>query len=64
MAIGDNYNDLEMLEYAGVPVIMGNASPDLKQAGWRVTGSNAESGVAQAVEELLGAGFQELIRGQ
>lgn len=64
MAIGDNYNDLEMLEYAGVPIVMGNASPDLKQAGWRVTGSNAESGVAQAVEELLGAGFQELIRGQ
>jgi hypothetical protein len=57
MAIGDNYNDLEMLEFAGLPVIMGNASYDLKQSGWKVTGSNAESGVAQAVEEVLGLAF-------
>ena len=57
MAIGDNYNDLEMLEFAGLPVIMGNASYDLKQNGWKLTGSNAESGVAQAVEEILGLAF-------
>ncbi|HKW76770.1 MAG TPA: Cof-type HAD-IIB family hydrolase [Terriglobales bacterium] len=64
MAIGDNYNDREMLEYAGVPVIMGNAPLELRQSSWRVTASNAESGVAVALEELLGAGFPELIRGQ
>jgi len=64
VAIGDNYNDLEMLEFAGLPVVMGNASEDLKQNGWRVTASNSESGVALALEEILGAGFQELIRGQ
>jgi HAD superfamily hydrolase (TIGR01484 family) len=64
MAIGDNYNDLEMLEFAGLPVIMGNASEELKQSGWKLTGSNAESGVAQALEELFGAGFQEQIQGQ
>lgn len=64
MAIGDNYNDLEMLQFAGFPVIMGNASEQLKQNGWRVTGSNAESGVAQALEEVFGAGFHEQIRGQ
>jgi HAD superfamily hydrolase (TIGR01484 family) len=29
MAIGDNFNDLEMLEYAGTAVVMGNASPEL-----------------------------------
>jgi Cof subfamily protein (haloacid dehalogenase superfamily) len=58
MAIGDNYNDLEMLEFAGLPVIMGNASQELKQSGWRVTASNAESGVAAALEEVLQAGFQ------
>ena len=29
MVIGDNFNDLEMLEYAGTPVVMGNASPEL-----------------------------------
>lgn len=62
MAIGDNYNDLEMLEFAGLPVIMGNASEDLKQNSWRVTASNAESGVAQALEQLLGTGFQDPIR--
>ena len=54
MAIGDNYNDVEMLEFAGRPVLMGNAAPELKQNGWAVTLSNAESGVAVAVEEVLG----------
>ena len=53
MAIGDNYNDVEMLEFAGVPVIMGNARQDLKQNGWRVTLSNEHSGVAAAVQEVL-----------
>jgi Cof subfamily protein (haloacid dehalogenase superfamily) len=57
MAIGDNHNDLEMLEFAGVAVVMGNASHELKQNGWTVTGSNEESGVAQAVEEILGLAF-------
>ncbi len=54
MAIGDNYNDVEMLQFAGTPVIMGNASPDLKQNGWIETSSNADSGVAAAVEKVLG----------
>ncbi len=53
MAIGDNYNDIEMLEFAGVPVIMGNACEELKQNRWAVTLSNNESGVAAAVEQLL-----------
>jgi Cof subfamily protein (haloacid dehalogenase superfamily) len=44
MAIGDNFNDLEMLEFAGVAVVMGNASHELKQSGWKVTASNAENG--------------------
>lgn len=57
MAIGDNHNDLEMLEFAGVAVVMENASNELKQNGWMVTGSNAESGVAQAVEQILGLAF-------
>ena len=61
MAIGDNYNDLEMLEFAGLPVVMGNAVEDLKRDGFRVTRSNEESGVALAIEELLGTGFQHPI---
>jgi Cof subfamily protein (haloacid dehalogenase superfamily) len=53
MAIGDNYNDVEMLEFAGYPVIMANASEDLKQRGWQVTLGNEDCGVAAAVEEVL-----------
>jgi Cof subfamily protein (haloacid dehalogenase superfamily) len=57
MAIGDNFNDLEMLEFAGVAVVMGNASHELKQSGWLVTLSNAESGVAKAIKQVLGLTF-------
>jgi len=54
MAIGDNYNDIEMLEFAGFPVIMGNACTELKQAGWTVTLPNDQSGVAAAVGQVIG----------
>jgi len=53
MAIGDNYNDIEMLTFAGHPVIMGNASDDLKRDGWTITLRNDESGVAAAIEQVL-----------
>ena len=53
VAIGDNYNDIEMLQLAGYPFIMANASADLKQNGWPVTLSNDESGVAAAIEQVL-----------
>jgi len=49
MAIGDNWNDREMLEYAGVPVVMGNGVPELKTLGWKVTLSNDDCGVADAI---------------
>jgi hydroxymethylpyrimidine pyrophosphatase-like HAD family hydrolase len=55
MAIGDNYNDVEMLAFAGHPFIMGNACAELKANGWRVTRSNDECGVAAAIEQVLGA---------
>lgn len=64
MAIGDNYNDLEMLEFAGLPVIMGNAVEELKRSHFHVTGSNAENGVALAIEKLLGTSFQHPIQGE
>jgi Cof subfamily protein (haloacid dehalogenase superfamily) len=54
MAIGDNYNDIEMLAFAGLPFIMGNASEELRGRGWPVTLSNAENGVAAAIEQALG----------
>ena len=53
MAVGDNLNDLQMLEFAGQPVLMGNAVPELKARGWSVTASNDDAGVARAIEERL-----------
>jgi hydroxymethylpyrimidine pyrophosphatase-like HAD family hydrolase len=55
MAIGDNYNDIEMLAFAGAPFIMGNASEELRRNGWEVTLPNDQNGVAAAIEQVLGA---------
>jgi Cof subfamily protein (haloacid dehalogenase superfamily) len=54
MAIGDNYNDVEMLAFAGRPFIMGNACEDLLTRGWEVTLPNDRNGVAAAIEQVLG----------
>jgi len=54
MAIGDNHNDVEMLEFAGHPVIMGNACEELRGRGWTVTRGNHECGVAAAVDLAMG----------
>ena len=54
MAIGDNFNDIEMLTIAGRPFVMGNASAELRNRGWEVTLSNDRNGVAAAVEQVLG----------
>jgi len=54
MAIGDNYNDIEMLAFAGLPFIMGNASEDLRGRGWAVTLANDQNGVAAAIESVMG----------
>jgi Cof subfamily protein (haloacid dehalogenase superfamily) len=53
MAIGDNHNDVEMLEFAGYPVIMGNACEELRARGWRVTLGNGECGVAAALSSIV-----------
>jgi Cof subfamily protein (haloacid dehalogenase superfamily) len=52
MAIGDNHNDLEMLSFVGVPVVMENGVPELKEHGWHVTRSNDRDGVAAAIERF------------
>lgn len=49
MAIGDNFNDVEMLELAGISVLMGNAPAVLGCNGWHRTLSNLEDGVAVAL---------------
>lgn len=56
MAVGDNLNDLAMLEFAGTPVLMANALPELRARGWAVTGSNDHAGVAQAIETFVFGG--------
>lgn len=58
MAIGDNFNDLEMLEFAGTSVVMGNAETALRDSLSRVcdfqlTATNDEDGVAQAIEKFI-----------
>ena len=54
MVMGDNFNDLEMLEYAGTPVLMGNAAPQLlENPKYHQTLSNDESGVAHAIDKFI-----------
>lgn len=53
MALGDAANDLEMLEFAGHSVAMGNASDDIKKHCRYVTNSNDEAGVAQAIYDYV-----------
>ena len=49
MAVGDNLNDVEMLDFAGVAVVMGNATDALKSRGYHRTGTNDEDGLADAI---------------
>jgi Cof subfamily protein (haloacid dehalogenase superfamily) len=52
LAIGDNHNDLEMLNFAGIPVVMANCVAELKVFGWHETTSNDHDGVAAAIEHF------------
>ena len=53
MAIGDQENDIAMIEYAGVGVAMDNAIPSVKEVANFVTKSNLEDGVAFAIEKYV-----------
>jgi Cof subfamily protein (haloacid dehalogenase superfamily) len=53
VAFGDNHNDIGMLRFAGLGVAMGNAHDEVKAEADYVTGSNAEDGVAAAIEKLV-----------
>jgi hypothetical protein len=57
MAIGDNWNDVDMLEWAGQGVIMGNAAQELRtlaeMRGWKQAPSNNEDGVAVILEAVV-----------
>ena len=53
MALGDGYNDIPMIEYAGYGVAMGNAQEAVKAKAQLVTLSNNEDGVAEAIERYV-----------
>jgi len=52
-AFGDGENDLEMIQYAGLGVAMGNAVPLLKQAADLVAPACDEDGAARVLEQLI-----------
>ncbi|EAD7988570.1 Cof-type HAD-IIB family hydrolase, partial [Listeria monocytogenes] len=53
IAFGDETNDLQMLDYAGVGVAMGNATESVKNVANVVTASNQDDGIAVYLEENL-----------
>lgn len=57
MAIGDNWNDVDMLTWAGQPILMGNAATDLKSQaklnGWKQAPPNDQDGVAVVLEAAI-----------
>lgn len=53
IAMGDNYNDIDMIEYAGLGIAMGNAPEDVKKHADYVTSTNDEDGVAEALKKYI-----------
>jgi Cof subfamily protein (haloacid dehalogenase superfamily) len=53
IAIGDNENDMSMIEYAGLGIAMGNAEESLKKVAEHITGDYQEDGVAEAIERYI-----------
>ena len=49
ITIGDNVNDKEMIENAGLGIVTGNASPEMKKIANKIVSSNNENGVAEAI---------------
>lgn len=63
LAVGDNLNDLEMLEFAGVAAVMGNASDSIKALGFHLTDSHDDGGLASVIRRFVFDGDQPLPRG-
>ena len=53
LTIGDNINDKEMIENAGLGIVTGNSSPYMQKIADKVVASNDESGVAEAIEKFI-----------
>jgi len=56
VAVGDGYNDLSMIQFAGLGVAMGNAQEPVKKAADYITLSNEEDGVAAVVNKFFTKG--------
>ena len=52
IAMGDGYNDLSMIQFAGLGIAMGNAQEPVKKAANYITLSNEEDGVAEAIDKF------------
>ena len=53
IAFGDNYNDLDMLKYAGLGVAVANAREEVFAVADLITGANVDDGVAQVIEQYI-----------
>jgi hydroxymethylpyrimidine pyrophosphatase-like HAD family hydrolase len=53
IAIGDNYNDINMIEFAGLGIAMGNAPIQVKEIADDITFSNDQDGVAEAFKKYI-----------
>ncbi|KIL49486.1 Cof-type HAD-IIB family hydrolase [Jeotgalibacillus soli] len=53
IAVGDSYNDLTMIKFAGLGVAMGNAPEDIKAIADHITDTNMNDGVALVVENFI-----------
>lgn len=53
MTIGDNYNDIDMIEFAGLGIAMENAPAEVKSYAKYITKSNDEDGVAWAIDKYI-----------
>lgn len=53
ICMGDNYNDIDMIEYAGLGIAMGNAPDDVKKHANDITLTNDEDGVAEAIKKYV-----------
>ena len=54
ICIGDAGNDLDMIQFAGLGVAMGNAFDEVKEAADYITKNNDEDGVAHVIEKFIG----------
>lgn len=59
ICVGDSYNDLPMLRYAGMGVAMGNASKEIREQADYVTGTNDEDGIVTLIEKFMTAKEEE-----